>query len=438
MKRTAAILINVFCLFSVQAQHEYTLKQCLEEGLMNNYSLRITRNEELVSRNNATLANAGYLPTVDLTAGYTGTVDNTDTEERSTGTVAKQRGIFDQTLDAGIDLNWTIFDGFNITATYKQLQELKRQGETNTRIAIEDFIATLTAEYYNYVQQEIRLKNFRYAVSLSKERLRIVEERYHIGNFSRLDYQQATVDFNADSAQYMKQQELVHTSRINLNELMAVKDVDRPIRVRDSVIDIGDFLSFDELWNSTLTANANLLRADQNSVIARLDYKKVLSRNYPYVRLNAGYGYTLNRYDVNATRSRSNWGFSGGVTVGFNIFDGNRRREKRTAAIAVRNAQLEREDLEQGLRADLSNLWQAYRNNLRLLSLERQNLVAAKENHEIAKDRYLLGDLSGIEMREAQKSLLDAEERILSAEYDTKMCEISLLQISGKITQYLE
>lgn len=438
MKRIVAILINVFCLLAVQAQHEYTLKQCLEEGLMNNYSLRITRNEELVSKNNATLANAGYLPTVDFTAGYTGVLDNTNTEERSSGTVARQRGIFDQTLDAGIDLNWTIFDGFSITSTYKQLQELKRQGETNTRIAIEDFIATLTAEYYNYVQQEIRLKNFRYAVSLSKERLRIVEERYHIGNFSRLDYQQATVDFNADSAQYMKQQELVHTSRINLNELMAVKDVDRPIRVRDSVIDIGDFLRFDDLWNSTLTTNANLLRADQNSVIARLDYKKVLSRNYPYVRLNAGYGYTLNKYDVNATRSRSNWGFSGGVTVGFNIFDGNRRREKRNAAIAVRNAQLEREDLEQGLRADLSNLWQAYRNNLRLLSLERQNLVAAKENHEIAKDRYLLGDLSGIEMREAQKSLLDAEERILSAEYDTKMCEISLLQISGKITQYLE
>ena len=76
--------------------------------------------------------------------------------------------------------------------------------------------------------------------------------------------------------------------------------------------------------------------------------------------------------------------------------------------------------------------------SLRLLNLERQNLVAARENHEIAKERYLLGDLSGIEMREAQKSLLDAEERILSAEYDTKICEISLLQISGKITKYLE
>lgn len=436
-------IINLLILFlgigaNLHAQYPYTLQQCLEEGLMNNYSLRISRNEEQISKNNATLGNAGYLPTVDLTAGYSGNVNNTDTEERSTGNTISNRSVFDQTLDAGLDVSWTIFDGFNISTTYKQLKELERQGATNTRIAIEDFIASLTAEYYNYIQQEIRLKNFRYAVSLSKERLRIVEERYHIGNFSRLDYQQAKVDFNADSASYMKQQELVHTSRINLNELMAAKDMDRPIQVKDSVIDLNDRLDFTELWNATLTTNASLLRADQNSTLAQLDYKKVLSRNYPYVKLNAGYGYTFNKYDINATRIRNNWGFNGGITVGFNIFDGNRKREKRNASLAIRNAQLERDELEQGLRADLSNLWQAYRNNLRLLNLERQNLIAAKENHEIAKERYLLGDLSGIEMREAQKSLLDAEERILSAEYDTKMCEISLLQISGKITEYLK
>ena len=73
-----------------------------------------------------------------------------------------------------------------------------------------------------------------------------------------------------------------------------------------------------------------------------------------------------------------------------------------------------------------------------MLKLERQNLVAARDNHEIARERYMLGDLSGIEMREAQKSLLDAEERILTAEYDTKLCEISLLQISGRIMDYLK
>ena len=259
--------------------------------------------------------------------------------------------MFDQTLDAGINLNWTIFDGFNITANYQRLKELERQGETNTRIAIEDLIANIAAEYYNYVQQKIRLKNFRYAVSLSKERLRIVEERYHIGNFSRLDYQQAKVDFNADSAQYMKQQELLHTSRIQLNELMANKDVDQPFIIQDSLINVTASLNFEELWNATLTINASLLRAEQNNTLARLDYKKVCSRDYPYVKMNGGYGYTLNKYDISANSRRSNLGLNFGVTVGFNLFDGNRRRERKNARIAVQNARLEREQLEQALRA---------------------------------------------------------------------------------------
>jgi len=438
MKRFVCYIILGLTVFTAQAQYTYTLQQCLEEGLSNNYSLRIVRNEEQQSKNNATLANAGYLPTIDLSAGYSSTIDNTDNRSREDNSLARERGVFDQTLDAGIDLNWTIFDGFNISTTYKQLKEMERMGETNTRIALEDFIASLTAEYYNYIQQEIRLKNFRYAVSLSKERLRIVEERYHIGNFSRLDYQQATVDFNADSAQYIKQQEMVYTSRINLNELMAAKNINRPIQVTDSIIDLNLKLNFRDLYNSTMASNASLLKASQNTNIVQMDYKKILSRNYPYVKLNAGYGYTLNRYDINSIKRRNNWGFSGGITIGINLFDGNRRREKRNASLDIRNAQLEREQLELGLLADLNNLWQAYRNNIQLLNLERQNLVSAKENHEIAKERYLLGDLSGIEMREAQKSLLDAEERILSAEYDTKMCEISLLQLSGKITVYLK
>ena len=282
------------------------------------------------------------------------------------------------------------------------------------------------------------MKNFRYAVSLSKERLRIVEERYNIGNFSRLDYQQAKVDFNADSAQYMKQQELLHTSRIQLNELMANENVDQPIHTQDSLIDVNATLEFEELWNATMQTNANLLKAEQNNRLAQLDYKKVCARDYPYLRLNAGYGYSHNKYEIAANSQRSNFGPNFGVTVGFKLFDGNRNRQRKNARIAVQNARLERNELEQALRADLSNLWQAYQNNLQMLNLERQNLIAAKDNHDIAMERYMLGDLSGIEMREAQKSLLDAEERILAAEYNTKLCEISLLQISGKITKYLE
>ena len=438
MRKLIIAILGCCAAGSLSAQQHYTLKSCLETGLEKNYSIRMVRNEEQISKNNATIANAGYLPTLDLSAGFSGSINDTETEARSTGEKTKTTGVFDKTLNAGLNLNWTLFDGFKIQASYARLKELERQGETLTRIAIEDFIANLTAEYYNYIQQQIRLKNFRYAMSLSKERLRIVEERYIVGNFSRLDLQQARVDYNADRAQYMKQQESVKASLISLNELMANEDMTQPVVVNDSIIDLNTLLSFDELWQSTLANNASLLKSEQNKKLASLEMKAVKSRNFPYLKVNAGYGYTLNKYEISANSRRDNLGFNFGVTMGFNLFDGNRRREIKNARIAIANAQLQQDDMRQTLNADLSNLWQAYQNNIEMLKLERENLIAAVENHEIASERYMLGNLSGIEMREAQKSLLDAEERILSAEYDTKMCEISLLQLSGKITKYLE
>ena len=260
MKRI--IYITIACAFlsvSFAKAQVLTLKECLEEGLQNNYSLRIIHNEEQISKNNATLGNAGYLPTLDFSAGYTGNLDNIETKARATGEITKNNGVYDQTVNVGLNLNWTIFDGFNISTTYKQLKELERQGETNTRIAIEDFIAALTSEYYNFIQQKIRLKNFHYAMSLSKERLRIAEASHLVGKFSGLDYQQAKVDFNADSAQYIKQQELLHSSRIQLNELMANNNVNQNIIIKDSTIDVHSDLQFDDLWNSTLATNASCL-----------------------------------------------------------------------------------------------------------------------------------------------------------------------------------
>lgn len=70
------------------------------------------------------------------------------------------------------------------------------------------------------------------------------------------------------------------------------------------------------------------------------------------------------------------------------------------------------------------------------MQLETQNLEVARENLDIAFDRYRLGALSGFELREVQKNLLEAEERLLSIQYQAKMAEITLLQISGKIIGY--
>jgi outer membrane protein TolC len=228
------------------------------------------------------------------------------------------------------------------------------------------------------------------------------------------------------------------TSKIRLNELMAIENVDENFSTSESEISIDETLQWDSLYNNMTDVNAEFLQAQSSNYLAELDVKAIQSRNYPYLRLDAGYSYAMNVYNGGGTRRRHQFGPDAGLSFGFTIFDGKRARETRNAKIAYENAGLRMQEIETALKADLSTFWQAYLNNLQLLSLERANLVSAHQNYEFARDLYVTGVMAGIELREAQKSLLDSEERLLVAQYNTKMCEISLMQISGRALDYTD
>ena len=433
-------LLSIFILlpYLLNAQPVFDLKYCIERGLEKNYDIRIIKNTQQISDNNRSIGNAGFLPTLDLSAGYSGTLNNERNKLSDSGEIIEINNINDQRLNAGVSLNWTVFDGFSVQTNYSRLKELQQVGELNTRLSIESFIANISAEYYNYIQQTIRLKNLQSSMELSRERLRIVEARYSIGSMSRLDLQQAKVDFNADSSRLMRQQEVLFASNIKLNQLMAFDDVERPIFVADSVIVFDILMNRTDTWNEVTKGNTFLLLSEKDKKLSALDLKTAQSRNYPYLRVNAGYGTNHNILDLSDYAYRNTLGLNYGVTLGFNLFSGfNRAREQKNARIVIENRALEYEQLILSLRSDFSNIWKAYQNNMELTILEQESVRNATENYKIAMERYKLGNLSGIELREAQNSLLNAEERLLEAEYNTKLCEISLLLISGQIKQYL-
>jgi len=164
-----------------------------------------------------------------------------------------------------------------------------------------------------------------------------------------------------------------------------------------------------------------------------------VSRAYPYLDLNGGYN--LN-YSSNSSASYKNQVINGpsvGLTFGINVFDGlNLRRQIRNSALDVKSKELKYSEMEQSVKADLLAIYSGYANNLKLIRMEEQNLATADENLAIAMERYKLGSLSGLDLREVQKSLLDARERLLSVQYMAKLAEISLMQISGRIMSYFQ
>ena len=391
----SALLIGALPLL-VNAQKTLSLQECINLGLERNFSIRLARNTEEISANNVTLGNAGYLPRLSLSAQQSGVVNNVN-QNLADGSSNSSRGVHNTSSNAGLNLNQTIFDGFRVQTTYQQLQELGEIGSLQTRITIENMVAGIIAEYYNLIQQERLLSNLQYAVELSKERARIDEERYLLGSGSKLQLLQSQVYLNADSSRLGRQYETVRTSRIRLNELMALDDITEMVFVRDSVIEVNPNLVYDNLLQATLSNNASLLIASKNTVISEYDRKLIASNTYPYLNFSSGYGMTYNTYGNSTINNQRNLSANYGLTLGFNIFDGlNQRREMSNAAIRIENSRLASQQVEQQTRADLLTIYNAYNNNLMLLNLELQNLGVARENLEIALERYKLGALAGL------------------------------------------
>jgi outer membrane protein TolC len=331
----------------------------------------------------------------------------------------------------------TIFKGFQVQTTYQKLGLLSELGGLNTQMSIENLIARIVAEYNHYIQQLTLYKNLAYAVSLSRERVRIDEERYLLGGASKLELLQSLVYLNEDSSRLARQNEVLRSSQIQLNKLIASENPGENIILKDTLILIDENLLYDELLELTLMSNTALQIAAKDLVISELDYKIIKSRSYPYLTISSGYGYSFIGHLSGDQGNQHAHGLDYGLTLGMDIFDGfNRKREKSNALLEIENKNTRYNEIERDVKADLLNIYFAYENNIRLLRLEEQNLDVARENLEIALERYKLGDLAGLELREVQKSLLDAEERLISVKYQTKLAEISLLQISGQIMNY--
>ncbi len=410
------------------AQKRITLEQCIERALEANYSIKMIRNQEKIAAND--LNYSPFLPTLGVTAGQKQTIN--DSKTTTNGENRKLNNSRSDALTAGVALNWRLFDGLGMFVTQEKYQEMLTIGELNTQMAIENLIVNVSASYYNVIMQHSKLDAARHSLGLSTERYKEARDKYMLGVLSGLDAQQAKLDLNADSSNYMKQKELLKSAYIALNLSMNA-DLQQAMYVRDSIT-LLEPLVFSELNDKMLELNTTLMIGRRDRKVSELDMKLARAALFPTLDFAAGYNYSRTKAPEAATSlNRTNgpyWGFSVSMDV-FNRLD-NRKRIK-NARLDMENADLSYQDAELQLKADLAQLYNTYENNLQIVSFEKESAAVAFENLDAALEKYKLGTLSGIEFREFQRSYIDAVDREVTAAYQAKVSELSLLLISGEL-----
>src|SRR3546814_5999635 len=103
-----------------------------------------------------------------------------------------------------------------------------------------------------------------------------------------------------------------------------------------------------------------------------------------------------------------------------NIFSGFlQKKQERNARIIVDNQQLAYEQLLQTVESALTIAFSNYENAKVLMKLEEENREVAQQNLDITLEMFRLGNITQLELREAQQNLLLAENRYTRSEEHT-------------------
>ncbi|MFL0297535.1 TolC family protein [Aquirufa novilacunae] len=434
MKHIRLYFIALLCPALAQAQQTLTLEEAIQQGITKQYSIQISRQRERIAANENSLGNAGFLPTITGSANKNYTISGLN--QSFFGGLRPplvQSGVNSNSGNAGVAMAWTLYDGKGMFILRDRFKELQNLGAKQTESNIENLIALISSTYYDIIRQSLRVNNFKKGLEISNDRLKLAKDRYEVGQGSKVDYYSAQVDYNEDKALLIAQEQAFTNTKIGFNTLL-IKEYKADFSINNT-IDLLPKLTLSELKMSALSQNPALIGAILSKKISDLETKNIQSQQKPQIDLVAG-------YNLNSVANGAGFGvekgssdvFNYGLRATINIFDGyNQKRRIQNAKINAEIASMQIEDLKNALLSALERTYVTYENSLNLIQLETENYAIAKQNIDIAFDRFKVGIATSYELREVQRNAVAAETRLIEAKFAAKSAEIELIRLSGNL-----
>lgn len=429
-------IFNIITLFAIccqsTAQELLTVEDAVKMALENNYQIKIASNDLKIDQQNVSLANAGILPRVDASITNNNGIQNTS-QTRSDGSTNSLSDAKNNSLNYGVTLGWTVFDGFRMFARYDQLQELEKLGDAELKSVVLSRISDVMSTYYDLVQRQQQLAALDSTLVISRQRVETAQNRFTIGKAAKLEVVNAQVDLNTDITNHLRIKELYANTKTLLNEIMA-RDVTTDFKVADVFI-VDTTLLLPELKALAEKQNPLLQAQVINKRIAELQLKQVRANRFPTVNVNTGYNWAESKSSLGFTSESYARGLTYGFSASVNIFNGFlQKRNERIAKLQIENSTVAIAQQDQILHSQLTSAYQSYVINLQLIELEQQNEELARRNLQITLDKYRIGTITTLEFRTAQVNYINAKVRYSNAQYDAKLSEISLKELAGNLT----
>ena len=429
-------LVPVFYLlsavFPAKAQDSLmTAREAVDIALQNNLRIQIAKTDQDIARINNNWGNAGRWPTVTAGIGNTEALTNLN-QKLSNGSEIIRNGVTNNILTANVAANWRIYNGMRVRATKERFEELERISDLQLKQEIVRLTYDVLIAYYNLVRLNLQIRATTAIIDLSKEREKIAETRFNVGSAAKTDLLQASIDLNTQLVNLTNIRQQIRVSRSVLNNLLK-REPDAPLAVLDTafrqqLVDLEDFKK------RTESQNFQLMLAQRDRAVLLQDRRIINAQRLPVLSLNSNTSFNRNKATGGFFLTNQTYGPNIGVNLSVPIFNNNiTRTQLKVNELQQQQQQLQYDLLKTEIRRDLQVAYDEYKNALAVSELEKENVKLAKENNFISTERFRKLQSNSIELRQAQLSLIEAQDRYINAAYRAKVAAATLQLLAGEV-----
>ncbi|MCW3107384.1 MAG: TolC family protein [Segetibacter sp.] len=407
-----------------------TLQDAINIALKNSLDIEIARNTVAANEINNHISVAGGLPTVDANLTNNQSLTNL-TQKLSNGTTTKRNGNLNNSLNSSVGASFLVYNGLRVHATKRRLEALQQQSEQAVSVQIQNIIANVMVKYYDVVRQHSYIETIKQSIEATLLRKKIVDVRQSVGLANNADTYQAQLDLTASQQELQSQELVLMQAKADLMNLMTQKP-DSVFVIRDTIV-VDSAINYNTV-RENIKNNPEVLSAEQEILINELIVKEVGAQRYPAISLNTGFNYSRSQSTAGFTLLNQNLGPYIGFSVGVPLFNGGLfKRQQRVAEISTKNAGVSREILLNSLETSAVKSWQAYQNTMQRLQIEKENNRIAAALLQLTLQRFELSAATIIEVREAQRSFVEAGYRLVNLSYSAKVAEIELKRLASQL-----
>ncbi|WP_027879426.1 TolC family protein [Mesoflavibacter zeaxanthinifaciens] len=402
-------------------QKKWSLQECVDYALENNITILQGENSILNNEQNIDAAKGQFLPSVSGFVGHTLSLGN---RELFPGQFVDRT---DNSTNASISLNQTVFNGFRLTNLYKQSQLNLETSKLELNRIKDDISLNVVNAYLNVLFNIENLEIAKAQYSFSKKQLDQVRDLVDAGVQPQANVYDAEATLSSDLQSVTVAENNYELALLSLSQLLQlpyegfeveVIELDNPSSelMYNNASPIVSY-ALDNRYEIKV-AQKNIENSALNTEISKSGYLPTVSFNYAFGS-NVFFTNLIDTEDsfFNQLNNQKGHRFSLNVSVPiFSQFQNKTNVAK--AKIQEENAQLNLKQAKLDVEANVQRAFTDAKAALRAYEAAKSSLQSQQIAFQNSQERYDIGAMNAFDLEQSRLRLVNAESSLINAKYD--------------------